>query len=269
MKFNLRFNNCRLLEYAASIQYILYEMNSDQIIFSCDIIFDESFKFYSSNWIFDFDLSDKLLLSICFYTQKSLFSETNIKSFSASHIIDCVEASMMKSSASLLVKSSVKSVKTLVKLSQPAQQLDKQWVKSQDRFQIKSTSKSTNEFSMSSADTEFNEMMNFLHSNISDEMFFSNYNQKRMSFRLLQNVKKSTWLTAMHTSCNANHQLRVLVMSKFEHKLKFYKEAMKFINQIQWKIMMKNEYQSLIENKIWIQIKWSDVLSDHQVLNRK
>ena len=67
-KFDLRFNDCRLLEYAASMQYILYEMNSDWVIFSHDVIFDELSEFYSSNWIFDFDLSDKLLLTICFYT---------------------------------------------------------------------------------------------------------------------------------------------------------------------------------------------------------
>ena len=48
-KFDLRFSDCRLLEYAASMQYILYEMNSDWVIYSHDIIFDESFKFYSSD----------------------------------------------------------------------------------------------------------------------------------------------------------------------------------------------------------------------------
>ena len=73
----------------------------------------------------------------------------------------------------------------------------------------------------------------------------------------------------MHTSCNANCQLRALVMLKFEHEPKSYKEAMKSVNQTQWKVMMKNEYQSLIENKIWVQIKQSDVFSDHWVLNRK
>ena len=71
-KFDLRFSNCRLLEYAASMQYILYEMNSDQIIFSCDIIFNESSEtevdYFSSDWIFDFDISDKLLQLICLYT---------------------------------------------------------------------------------------------------------------------------------------------------------------------------------------------------------
>ena len=242
------------------------------MIYSHDVIFDELLKaeagHFSSDWIFNFDLSDELLQSICLYTQRFLFSQTNIESFSASHIIDHVEASMMKSSASLLVKSSVKSVKS-VKLSRSAQQVGKQQVKSQDRSWVKSMSKSMNEFSMSSTDIKFNEMMNFLHSNISDKMFFSNYDWKRMSFRLLQNIKKSTWLTIIYTSCNANHQLRVLVMSKFEHELKFYKKAMKSVNQIQWKIVMKNEYQSLIENKIWIQIKQSDVSSDHQVLNEK
>ena len=95
------------------------------MIFSCDVIFDELFEaeadHFSSDWIFDFDLSDELLLLICFYTQKSLFSETNIESFSASHIIDHVEASTAESSASLSVKSSVK----LVKLSRSVQQIDK------------------------------------------------------------------------------------------------------------------------------------------------
>ena len=112
-KFDLKFSNCRLLEYAASMQYILYEMNSDWMIFSCDVIFNESLKFYSSNWIFDFDFSDEFLLSICFYIQKSLFSKTNIESFSASHVIDHVEALTAESSVNL-------SVKTLVKLSQLA-----------------------------------------------------------------------------------------------------------------------------------------------------
>src|SRR6266487_2531866 len=32
---------------------------------------------------------------------------------------------------------------------------------------------------------------------------------------------------------------------------------------------MENEYQSLIENKTWVQIKWSDVPPGHQVLNEK
>ena len=54
-----------------------------------------------------------------------------------------------------------------------------------------STSKQ-NSISMSSADKELNKMLNFFQSNISDEVFFSNYSQKRMSFRALQNVKKST-----------------------------------------------------------------------------
>ena len=53
---------------------------------------------------FDFDLSDELLLLICFYTQKSLFSEANIESFSALCVIDHVEASMMKSSVKLLIE---------------------------------------------------------------------------------------------------------------------------------------------------------------------
>ena len=55
--FDLKFNDCRLLEYAVSMQYILYEMNSDQIIYSCDVIFNESFKaeadYFSSDWIFN------------------------------------------------------------------------------------------------------------------------------------------------------------------------------------------------------------------------
>ena len=73
LKFDFKFSNCRLLEYAASMQYILYEMNSDWVIYSDDVIFDESFEaeadYFSSDWMFDFDLSDKLLLSICLYIQ--------------------------------------------------------------------------------------------------------------------------------------------------------------------------------------------------------
>ena len=175
-------------------------MNSDWVIFSHDIIFDKLFKveanYLLSDWIFDFDLSDKL---ICFYIQKSLFLKTNIKSFSASHIINYVEASMTESSVSL-------SVKILIKLSKSVKQISKWWVKSWDRSQIKLILKLIIkfEFSMSSADTEFNKMMNFLYLNISDEMFFSNYSWKRMSFRLLWDVKKSTWLITMYISCNAN-----------------------------------------------------------------
>ena len=68
----------------------------------------------------------------------------------------------------------------------------------------------------------------------------------------------------------AKYQLRALViMSKFECEFKFYKKATKSVNWTQWKVMMKNEYQSLIKNKTWVQIKWSDVFSDHWVLNRK
>ena len=117
-KFDFKFSDCRLLEYAASMQYILYEMNSDWMIFSHDVIFNELSEFYSSNWIFDFDLSDKLMLSIYLYTQKSLFSETNIESFSASYVIDCVEASTAESSVKLSVKS--------VKSSQLVKQVNKQ-----------------------------------------------------------------------------------------------------------------------------------------------
>ena len=105
-KFDFRFSNCRLLEYAASMQYILYEMNSDWVIFSYDVIFDESSEFYLSNWIFNFNFSDKFLLSICFYTQKFLFLKTNIKFFSASHVIDYVEVSTAELSVKLLMKSS-------------------------------------------------------------------------------------------------------------------------------------------------------------------
>ena len=112
LKFDLKFNDCRLLEYAVSMQYILYEMNSDQIIYSCDVIFNESFKaeadYFSSDWIFNFDFFDKLLQSICFYTQQFLFSQI-IESFSASHIVDHVEASTAELSVKLLIELSVKS----------------------------------------------------------------------------------------------------------------------------------------------------------------
>ena len=40
-KFDLRSSDCRLLGYAASTQYILYEVDSDQVIFSHDVIFNE------------------------------------------------------------------------------------------------------------------------------------------------------------------------------------------------------------------------------------
>ena len=116
LKFDLRFSDCRLLEYAASMQYILYEMNSDWVIFSHDVIFNESSKAEADHslpdWIFDFNLSDELLQSICLYTQKSLFSEANIESFSASHVIDHVEASTVKSSASLSAKMLAKLLKS-------------------------------------------------------------------------------------------------------------------------------------------------------------
>ena len=90
-----------------------------------------------------------------------------------------------------------------------------------------------------------------------------------MPSRLLQDAKKGTWLTAMHTNCNANRQLRALAMSKFEREPKSYKEVMESANQTQWKVAMENEYQSLIENKTWVQVKQSDVPPGHQVLNGK
>ena len=43
-QFDFKFSNCRLLEYAVSMQYILYEMNSDWVIYLHDIIFNELFK---------------------------------------------------------------------------------------------------------------------------------------------------------------------------------------------------------------------------------
>ena len=148
-KFDLRFSDCRLLGYAASMQYILYEVDSGRVIFSCDVIFDELLEFYSSNWIFDFDLSDELLLSICLYTQKSLSSEANIESSSAPRVIDCVEASTAESSAKLLAK--------LVKSPQPVKWVGKQRVKLRGRSWVKLMSKSMNESSMSLADMELNE----------------------------------------------------------------------------------------------------------------
>ncbi len=263
-KFDLRFSDCRLLDYAASTQYILYEMNSDQIIYSHDIIFDDLSEaeadHLSSDWIFDFDLSDELMQLICFYTQKSLFSETNIESFSASHVIDHVEASTAESSAKLLIKLPVKSCE---------KQQDRSKTKSKIKSTSTSVSKSMIEFSMSSADKELNEMLNFLHLNILDEMFFSNYDQKWMSFRALQNIKAGSWMTVLSTSCNANCQLWVLTTSKFEQEPKSYQETMKSVNHTHWKVTMNDQYQSLIENKIWILIKRSDVSSCCQVLNEK
>ena len=44
---------------------------------------------------------------------------------------------------------------------------------------------------------------------------------------------------------------------------------MKSINQINWKVIMNDQYQSLIKNKIWIMVKRSDVPSCCQVLNGK
>ena len=122
---------------------------------------------------------------------------------------------------------------------------------------------------MLSANKELNKMLNFLHSNISDEMFFSNYDWKRMSFRLLWDIKADSWMTALSTSCNANCQLRVLVMLKFEHESKSYQETMKSVNHTHWKVTMNDQYQSLIKNKIWVLIRRSDVSSCCQVLNEK
>src|SRR6266487_4981717 len=224
-KFDLRSSDCRLLGYAASTQYILYEVDSGRVIFSRDVIFDESPEFYPPNWTFDFDIPDELLLSICPYTQKSLSPEANIEPSSAPRVIDRVEASTAESSA----KSPAKPAKS----PQPAKRVGKQRVKSRGRPRVKPTPKSTNESSMPPADTEPNEMMNFLHSNISDEVSFSNYGRKRMPSRLLQDAKKGTWLTAMHTNCNANRRLRALAMSKFEHEPKSYKEATESVNQTQ------------------------------------
>ena len=81
------------------------------------------------------------------------------------------------------------SVKLLTELS--AKLSIKSHEKQQDRSKIKSKiksmsmSKSMIEFSMLLTNEELNEILNFFHFNISDEMFFSNYSQKRMSFRLL------------------------------------------------------------------------------------
>ena len=160
-----------------------------------------------------------------------------------------------------MTESSVKSsVKLSVKLQEKWQDRlkTKSKIKSTSKTKSTSASISTIKFSMSSADEKSNEMLNFLHSNISDEMFFSNYSWKRMSFKTLQNVKKSSWLTVLFTS---KCQLQVLVMSKFEQEFKFYQETMKSVNHIHWKITMNDQYQSLIENKIWILIKKSDVSS--------
>ncbi len=139
---------------------------------------------------------------------------------------------------------------------------DKWW----DRSKIKSMSKSN---SMLSADEESNKMLNFLQLNISDEMFFSNYDWKRMSFRLLQDIKADSWMTALSTSCNANCQLWALIMLKFECEFKFYQETMKSVNHTHWKMTMNDQYQFLIKNKIWVLIKRSDVSSCYQVLNEK
>jgi hypothetical protein len=79
-------------------------MNSDQVIFSHDVIFDESSEAEADHllpdWTFDFDCSNELMQSICFYIQRSLssFSQT-IESFLASCVIDHVEASTAESSA--------------------------------------------------------------------------------------------------------------------------------------------------------------------------
>ncbi len=130
-------------------------MNSDWMIFSCDIIFNELSEaetdHFLSDWIFDFDLSDELMQLICFYTQKSLFSETNIESFSASCIINHIEASTVKSSVQLLIKLLIKSH-------------EKWWDRSKTKSKIKSMSmsKSIIEFSISSADKESNKILNFL-----------------------------------------------------------------------------------------------------------
>src|SRR6266487_3293812 len=110
-KFDLRSSDCRLLGYAASTQYILYEVDSGRVIFSRDVIFDESPEFYPPNWTFDFDIPDELLLSICPYTQKSLSPEANIEPSSAPRVIDRVEASTAESSASSPAKSPVKPAK--------------------------------------------------------------------------------------------------------------------------------------------------------------
>ena len=41
------------------------------------------------------------------------------------------------------------------------------------------------EFSMLLTDKKLNKMLNFLHLNIFDEMFFSSYSQKKISFKAL------------------------------------------------------------------------------------
>ena len=129
-------------------------------------------------------------------------------------------------------------------------------IKNKDQVNVNADVKVRFYFLMLSVDKESNEMLNFLHSNISDEMFFSNYDWKRMSFRVLQDIKKSSWMIVLFTS---KCQLWALVISKFEQELKFYQETMKSVNHIHWKMIMNDQYQSLIENKIWILIKKSDV----------
>ena len=165
-------------------------MNSDQMIYSHDVIFDESSEaeadHLSSDWTFNFDLSDEILQSICLYTQQSLFSQA-IESFSAPRVIDHVEASTAESSAKLLIK---------LPAGSPIKSRGKQQkAKSKTKTKPTSTPKFTIEFDsnpMPSADEKLNEMLDFLHLNISDEMFFSNYSWKRMPFRALQDVKKDS-----------------------------------------------------------------------------
>ena len=41
-KLNFKVSKCRLLDYAVFIQYILYEIYSDQIIYFWNVVFDES-----------------------------------------------------------------------------------------------------------------------------------------------------------------------------------------------------------------------------------
>src|SRR6266487_1744312 len=262
-KFDLRSSDCRLLGYAASTQYILYEVDSGRVIFSRDVIFDESPEAEAGHpppdWTFDFDCPDELMQSICPYTQRSLSSSSQaVEPFSAPRVIDRVEASTGESSAQPPVKL-------------PAKSRGKRRGRPKAKPKVKPTPtpEPTIESSMPPADEEPNEMLDFLQSNIPDEVSFSNYGRKRMPSRLLRDAKAGSWMTALSTSCNANRQLRALATSKFEREPKSYREAMESVNRTHWKVAMDDQYQSLIENKTWVLVKRSDVPPCCRVLNGK
>ena len=263
-KFDLRLSDCRLLGYAASTQYILYEVDFGRVIFSRDVIFDESSKAEHAppNWLFDFDLPDKLSLSFCPYTQRSLSSEAIEPSSSAPRVIDCVEAPAPR--VPDRVEAPVQTAEPLIKRSRGRPR------KSTSTAESKSESTNLGPAAATPpADEEPNKMLDFLQSNISDEVSFSNYSCKKMPSRLLQDAKAGSWLTALSTSCNANRQLRALATSKFEREPKSYKEAMESVNRTHWQVAMEDQFKSLIENKTWVLVKQSDVPSCCRVLNRK